>query len=178
MEHDTSAEQDVLVLQRTDAGDLNSSCKDNSIFRKPGKNWYLGQVPGEPFAESESGVFDPRSNLKGVDRQIKNRVCCTKHRDGSIPHQQQVIKMQKRFDERRVGQVFEVHGGLDGIRTIQRGPRVETNNIALQGSLNEKEKSFDQVTLSPDSCESLAKRPSQQIREMQKTEVFPGIRGI
>ena len=36
------------------------------------------------FAESESGVFDPRSNLKGIDCQIKNRFCRMMHRDGSI----------------------------------------------------------------------------------------------
>ena len=46
----------------------------------------------------------------------------------------------------------------------------------IAGFFNEKEKSLNQVTLSLDCCESLAKRLSQQIRVMQKTVVFSGSR--
>ena len=44
------------------------------------------------------------------------------------------------------------------------------NSIALQGSLNDTEKSLDQVTLSLDRSESLVKRLTQQIRDLQDTE--------
>ena len=47
----------------------------------------------------------------------------------------------------------------------------------IAGFFNEKEKSLNQVTLSLDCGKSLAKRLSQQIREMQKTVVFSGSRG-
>ena len=48
----------------------------------------------------------------------------------------------------------------------------------IAGFFNEKEKSLNQVTLSLDCGKTLAKRLSQQIREMQKTVLLSGSRGI
>ena len=49
----------------------------------------------------------------------------------------------------------------------------KSNNVALQGSLNETEKALGNVTLSPDCRESLAKRLPQQTRELQETVNVP-----
>ena len=180
------------------------------------------------FAESESGVFDPRSNLKGIllvrnmlhfleharqCRVIRRHPCSNDegtdgigsiHDDGHGDRSTRVnalgmdwwifcfssLSCRCEFLGARScphDRCFaltpfillsseKINGGLDGIRTIRGDPRVES--IALQGSFNEMEKSFCQVTLSLDSGKSMAKGLSQQIREMQKTVLLSGSRGI
>ena len=66
--------------------------KDNSIFQEAGEEPRRNEDGSGSLVNylesrsivSESGVFDPRSNLKGIDCQIKNRFCRVMHPDGSI----------------------------------------------------------------------------------------------
>ena len=79
--------------------------------------------------------------------------------------------LQKR--DRRVEQVFSkptmewtTSEQFEEIRELQ------TNNIALQGSLSRTEKSLDQVTLGLDCGEPFVKRLSQQIRNCRNLWMF------
>ena len=91
MGHHTSAEQDEfyrnqmqeIAIQAVETTDAQRQLYFQEAGEEPRRS-EDGSGSREPFAEPESGVFDPPPNLKGIDCQIKNRLCRVMHPDGSI----------------------------------------------------------------------------------------------